>query len=415
MGRLNSDDTTSPKKTGRRDSWFKRVFTSPSPSKDPVMHDREPTRRVYSKGAENRVAKRRSERSRKRHNMRGEGDNSDAEPATPLGAPAAPVKVPQSALTSIGGFLSWVEAHPHLPSVLSFYMQLAVNTFLGCLFMYIIYSAWSGVMNDVDVESSKHASEIWVEIAFCAKQYRENRCDDRVPISEAMCGNWETCMNRDPKKLARASVTAKTFAMIFNSFVEEFSYKSMVRLCTPSQSSHVANRSRSSLQSSSSAASTSPTGPLACSAPSNNNSNTNPSPNTRPNTTPHRRPTAPPRAPTSKTPSSSSTGRRPTRRPTSPAASRSSSSSSSRLRHRRSSTRTVYLHLHCQARRRRVWGRAPARKSRRRGGEGCFVESSGVVSCCVVCSRAIISSTICILRLFCVRLVSSCLFLLSHS
>jgi hypothetical protein len=37
-------------------------------------------------------------------------------------------------------------------------------------------------------------------------------------------------MNRDAKKVARASVTAKTFAKIFNSFVEEFSYKSMVCL-----------------------------------------------------------------------------------------------------------------------------------------------------------------------------------------
>jgi hypothetical protein len=152
----------------------------------------------------------------------------------------------------------------------------------------------------------------------------------------------------------------------------------MVRLCTLSQPSHIANHRRSSLQLSSSAASTSPTGPLACSAPSNNNSNTNPNPNTRLNITPRRHPIAPPRAPTSKTPSSSSIGKRPTRRPTSPAASRSSSSS--RLRHRRSSTRIVYLRLHYQARRRRAWGRAPARKSRRRGGEGCFAESSGVVS-----------------------------------
>ena len=372
MGRLNNDDETSPKKNGRRGSWIRRFLTSPSPSKDPVVRDREPSRRVYSKGAENRVAKRRSERSRKRQDMRDEGDHPGAEPTTPLGAPAAPVRVPQSALTSIGGFLSWVEAHPHLPSVLSFYMQLAVNTFLGCLFMYIIYSAWNGVMNDVDVESSKHASEIWVEIAFCAKQYRENRCDDRVPISEAMCGNWETCMNRDPKKLARASVTAKTFAMIFNSFVEEFSYKSMVCLCNASLLLHPANHHRSLPPSSYSAVSTSPTGPSACSAPSSSNTSTYPS--THPNTTPHRRRTAPPQAPTSKTPSSS-TGRRHTRRPTSPVVSRSTS-----LHH--SSILTACLRWRCRTRRKRAQSRVHATKSRRRGGEVFCVELSSLVSGC---------------------------------
>jgi hypothetical protein len=69
-----------------------------------------------------------------------------------------------------------------------------------------------------------------VEIAACATEYNRNRCrpEEVVPAMEKACGVWETCMNRDPKKVARASVTAKTFAMIFNSFVEEFSYKSMV-------------------------------------------------------------------------------------------------------------------------------------------------------------------------------------------
>jgi hypothetical protein len=86
-------------------------------------------------------------------------------------------------------------------------------------------------MTDVDIESSKHASEVMVEIAACALEYNRNRCrpEEVVPAMEKACGVWETCMNRDPKKVARATVTAKTFAMIFNSFVEEFSYKSMVR------------------------------------------------------------------------------------------------------------------------------------------------------------------------------------------
>ena len=229
MGRLGSGDAD--KKGARRDSWFKRTFMStPSPTKE---RDKEQSQKYYSKKAENRIVKRRSERSRskKRTDLRDDyGDDSDNDQRRPPVPPKEAGPVRQTLAMTVGGFFSWVEAHPNLPSVLSYYLQLTVNMFLGSLFIYIVYSAWAGVMTDVDIESSKHASEVMVEIAACATEYNRNRCrpEEVVPAMEKACGVWETCMNRDPKKVARASVTAKTFAMIFNSFVEEFSYKSMV-------------------------------------------------------------------------------------------------------------------------------------------------------------------------------------------
>jgi hypothetical protein len=234
MGRLGNGDAD--KKGGWRDSWFKRTFmSSPSPTKE---RDKDPSQKYYSKKAENRIVKRRSERSErersrsmKRIALRDDnGDDSDKEQPDRVVPPKATGPVQQTFAMSLAGFLSWVEAHPNLPSVLSYYLQLTVNMFLGSLFIYVVYSAWAGVMTDVDIESSKHASEVMVEIAACATEYNRNRCrpDEVVPAMEKACGVWETCMNRDPKKVARASVTAKTFAMIFNSFVEEFSYKSMV-------------------------------------------------------------------------------------------------------------------------------------------------------------------------------------------
>jgi hypothetical protein len=231
MGRLGNGDPD--KKGGRRESWWKRPFIgSPSPTKERDKESSPP--KHYSKKAENRINKRRSERSRpkKRITLRDDdGDDSDNEQPGPAVPPKDVGPVQQTFAMSVGGFLSWVEAHPNLPSVLSYYLQLTVNMFLGSLFVYIVYSAWAGVMTDVDIESSKHASEVMVEIAQCAMDYNRNRCrpEEVVPAMEKACGIWETCMNRDPKKVARASVTAKTFAMIFNSFVEEFSYKSMVR------------------------------------------------------------------------------------------------------------------------------------------------------------------------------------------
>jgi hypothetical protein len=233
MGRLASD-TNSPKKPGRRESWFKRTFGgSPSPLKD---RERDESRKYYSQKAENRIQKRRSERSRsKKRTLRDiddDEDESDKERSNMLAASQEQGAVKQTFGSSLANFMHWLEAHPQLPSVLSYYMQLGVNIFLASAFVYIIWGAWAAVLSDVEIEAQKHMSVVLVEIASCAKQYTANRCrpEEVVPAMEKTCGTWETCMKRDPEKVARASVTAKTFAKIFNSFVEEFSYKSMVCL-----------------------------------------------------------------------------------------------------------------------------------------------------------------------------------------
>lgn len=221
FGRLGTGDANGKK--APRPSWFKRAFmSSPSPTKE----QKEP--KYSSKKSDNRIVKRRPEKSEhsRSKKRRAADDDSDSEPA--IAKPQGAVK--QTFAMSIAGVLSWIEAHPHLPSVLSYYLQLFVNTVLGLTFLYIVYSAWHGIIVDVEIESNKHAAEVMVEIARCAREYNVNRCrpEEVVPAMQQACGVWETCMNRDPKRVARASVTAKTFAMIFNSFVEEFSYKSMV-------------------------------------------------------------------------------------------------------------------------------------------------------------------------------------------
>ena len=68
------------------------------------------------------------------------------------------------------------------------------------------------------------------DMAVCAQQYQANNCEPerRAPALETICSNWEKCMKRDPNKVARAQVSAHTFAQIFNSFVEPISYKAML-------------------------------------------------------------------------------------------------------------------------------------------------------------------------------------------
>lgn len=155
------------------------------------------------------------------HPARSEHPHPPSQPQQPQQQP------PQATITAI---LSWVESHPHLPHVLSFYAQLLLNLFLVFGFIYIAWSFWSTVRSDVDKHSESVASEKLAEIAACAQQYVANRCEasTRVPAMEAVCGNWERCMNQDPNKVGRARVSAHTFAEIFNSFVEPISYKAMV-------------------------------------------------------------------------------------------------------------------------------------------------------------------------------------------
>ncbi|PSN67415.1 hypothetical protein BS50DRAFT_676968 [Corynespora cassiicola Philippines] len=222
MGRLMNGDSKSPKK-GRRESWFKAIFSasprSPSPSKDDA--------RKFSRKAEHRVMKRRSKKSKiARPDDAASGDekapNDTAQQDTP--------PPPAGFLGSVTGFFTWIEAHPHLPSVLSYYFNLFVNSCLGLGFLFLIYTVYAVIWNEVDIESQKHIGEIMSEIAECAKNFRENRCDPdtRVPAMFMVCENWEKCMQRDPRKVAYGSVSAKTFAKIFNTFIEELSYKSLI-------------------------------------------------------------------------------------------------------------------------------------------------------------------------------------------
>lgn len=138
----------------------------------------------------------------------------------------------QPGSSRIGSVFGFIETHPDLPHILSFYAQLLLNVFLVFFFIYIIYSFWSTIRSDVDKKAEEAAAEILVEMAACAKSYRENKCDPstRAPALEVVCNNWDKCMNKDAKTLGRAKISAHTFADIFNSFIEPISYKAMV--CT---------------------------------------------------------------------------------------------------------------------------------------------------------------------------------------
>ena len=132
-------------------------------------------------------------------------------------------------------FLNGIESHPNLPNVLSFYAQLTLNFFLVGLAIFGVWTFWSTIKGDVDKASDEAIAAAVADMAKCAANFVENGCQNpnRPPALETVCDNWDFCMNRDPKSVGRAKISAHTFAQIFNSFIEPISYKAMVCLFIP--------------------------------------------------------------------------------------------------------------------------------------------------------------------------------------
>lgn len=137
----------------------------------------------------------------------------------------------QSSQSWIASVLSFIEAKPALPYILSYYAQLLLNYFLVGFVIYLVWCFFLTIRADVDKESEAQIGAVRAEMAQCAAQYVENKCakSTRLPALETVCESWEACMNRDPSHVGRARVSAHTFAVIFNSFVEPISWKAMVR------------------------------------------------------------------------------------------------------------------------------------------------------------------------------------------
>lgn len=135
-----------------------------------------------------------------------------------------------SRMTSFSNFFALLEAHPHVPSILSWWAQLVVNLSLFSLAVYVVFGFVSAIRTEFEQAAEEVSDGILAEMATCAKSYVDNRCagNDRLPALETVCENWERCMNRDPAKVGRAKVSAHTMAVIINSFIDPISWKAIV-------------------------------------------------------------------------------------------------------------------------------------------------------------------------------------------
>ncbi|KIW48293.1 hypothetical protein, variant [Exophiala oligosperma] len=153
-------------------------------------------------------------------------DDSDDEP---IPSPTGTQKPRVEEVGWITGLFTFIHTYPDAPSIIAKYLQVFFNAAIlgGCLYMF--WSFYATIRADVDRASEDAMAEVLAEMAACSKNYIENRCgaDTRLPALETVCSNWELCMNRDPKAVKRARLSAHTFAEIFNSFVEPISLKTM--------------------------------------------------------------------------------------------------------------------------------------------------------------------------------------------
>lgn len=159
-----------------------------------------------------------------------ESDYEDPNPSHGSSAPPKTTATPPHEVGIIPSILTFVDAHPDLPDVLSRYAQFMLNLFFVGLLMFIVYCFFATIRSDVDEASREVAAETMAEMVACTREFKSNKCDsaERVPAMESMCNSWQKCMDRDPAMVGRARVSAQTFAEIITSFAEGISYKTMV-------------------------------------------------------------------------------------------------------------------------------------------------------------------------------------------
>ena len=130
----------------------------------------------------------------------------------------------------ISSLFTFIGAHPTVPHILSFYAQLMFNLFLLSACAYMIYSFWAAIQGDINKKALEASADIVAEVVKATADYRENSCGDSPlrPALKIPCEHFAKIMAQDPMKIARAKVSAHTFAEIFNSFIEPISYKAML-------------------------------------------------------------------------------------------------------------------------------------------------------------------------------------------
>ncbi|CRG88628.1 hypothetical protein PISL3812_05659 [Talaromyces islandicus] len=122
---------------------------------------------------------------------------------------------------------SFLNDNPNLPTILSYWLQLVWNLVIFTLATAVVLSFVWSIKNDIDHAADTKRSEILAEIFTCRELYDKNRCgaQDRPPALNDVCTNWERCIDQNPTRVARATVSVQTISAIISGFVDTISIK----------------------------------------------------------------------------------------------------------------------------------------------------------------------------------------------
>ena len=159
--------------------------------------------------------------------------DSDYDDYAQTSSPRKPSKqhVPRQPTHEIGlipSLLTYLNDHPALPHILSWWAQMLLSTVILFSLFYIAYTFWAAIRADVDLKADELSRDILSAIAQCAEDFTSHRCAERGQLGgqfKRLCDDWESCMSQDPRAIGRARISVQTWAGILNGFVEPLSGK----------------------------------------------------------------------------------------------------------------------------------------------------------------------------------------------
>ncbi|CAJ2503418.1 Uu.00g108120.m01.CDS01 [Anthostomella pinea] len=129
-----------------------------------------------------------------------------------------------------GSFLTLIQKHPYVPSILGYWMSLAFN---GVIMSGVFWIAWeiiAGLRKDFAQARSAVREDIVYEITKCRTDFIANRCvplEQRLPAMHELCEQWDACMNQNPEAVKNVQLGAKGIVEIVNEIVDTMSYKTI--------------------------------------------------------------------------------------------------------------------------------------------------------------------------------------------
>lgn len=237
----DNEDTPEPapaKRKDKRNSLFGLYGRfAPSPGRGEIprvtKHTTDQVRRIHKRRIRDRDIDRHLRRdsdydsdrpsSREEKQVPFKVDNKQPEPARSLPPPGS----------TWAHFFAFVDEHPNLPAILSYWLQLGWNLFLFSLVTWIVASFVLTIKQDIDHAADAKRNDILTEISTCRELYVQNSCSiaGRPPALNDVCNNWERCMDQDPERIARATVSVQTISAIITGFVDAISFKAFVSNC----------------------------------------------------------------------------------------------------------------------------------------------------------------------------------------